>query len=85
MWHNSTGVCGGAGGGVGVINSSQFKLVDVANSITRRASLIVMCLFTGSSEIKITSYPVRYCFKPLWISLEMIHESRLAIYTPCVQ
>ena len=47
MWHNSTGVCGGAGGGVGVTNSFQFKLVDVANSITRRASLMVMCLFTG--------------------------------------
>ena len=31
--------------------------------------------------IKSQSYPVHDCCKPLWISLEMIHESRLAIYT----
>ena len=35
------------GGGAGAANSSQFKVVDVANSVTRRASLMVMCLFTG--------------------------------------
>ena len=82
MWHNSTGVCAGAGGRAGATNSSQFKLVDVANTITRRASLMIMCLFTGFVRDKNhKSYPVHYCFKPQWISPEMIHESRLAIYT----
>ena len=81
MWYNSTGVCGGAGGGAGVTNSSQFKVVGVANSVTRRASLMVMCLFTGFVRDKNhKSYPVHYCFKPQWISPEMIHEGRLAIY-----
>ena len=90
---------GGAGrGGAGVTNSSQFEVVDVANFVTRRASLMVMCLFTGFIRDKNhksylftmfvrhghhknhKSYPVHYCFKLLRISLEMIHESRLAIY-----
>ena len=31
--------------------------------------------------IKSQSYPVHDCFKPLWISLELILDSRLAIYT----
>ena len=31
--------------------------------------------------IKSQSYPVHDCFNPLWISLEMILESRLDIYT----
>ena len=84
MWYNSTGVCAGAGGGVGATNSSQFKVVDMANSVTRRASLMVMCLFTGfvrhGHHKNQKSYPVHYCFKPLWISLERIHEGGLAIY-----
>ena len=46
------GVCTGAGegwaggGGPGATNSFQFKVVDVANFVTRRAGLMVMCLFT---------------------------------------
>ena len=55
MWYNSTGVCGGAGGGAGATNSSQFRVVGVANSVTRRANLTVMCLFTGFVRDKITN------------------------------
>jgi len=89
--YNSTGVCTGAGqreggagrGGTGVTNSSQFEVVDVANFVTRRASLMVMRLFTifvrHGHHKNHKSYPVHYCFKLLRISLEMIHESRLAI------
>ena len=63
----------------------QFKVVDVANFVTRRASLIVMCLFTGFIRDKNhKSYPVDFWFIPLWISLEMICESRLDIYSPYV-
>ena len=61
MWYNSTGVCGGAGGGAGATNSSQFKVVDVASSVTRRASLMMMCLFTGCDREKAHKfYPVHY-------------------------
>ena len=35
---------GGAGGEVGATNSSQFKVIGVANSVPGRASLMVMCI-----------------------------------------
>ena len=42
---------------------------------------MIMCLFTGFVRDKNhKSYPVHYCFKPQWISPEMIHEGGLAIY-----
>ena len=49
------------GGGAGAANSSQFKVVDVANSVTRRASLIVMCLFTGFSDMAIIKSQILPC------------------------
>ena len=74
-------MCAGAEGGAGATNSSQFKVVGVANSVNRKASLTVMCLFNGFVRDKNhKSYPVHYCLKPQWIPLEMIHESRLAIF-----
>ena len=76
-------MCGGAGGGAGATNSSQFKVVGVANFVTRRASLMVMCLFTGfvrhGHHKNHKPYPVHDCFKSLSISLELIHDSKLVI------